>query len=82
MSKQIVKYNTKKHKKSKWMTQTILNSINMKDVLYKKIIQANNEVDNILYPALKEKYTRYRTILRHSIREAKKTYYTRTFNIY
>ena len=47
MPKQIVKYNKKKHKKSKWVTQAILNSINMKDVLYKKIIQANNEDENI-----------------------------------
>ena len=81
MPKQIVKYNKKKHKKSKWMTRAILNSINMKDVLYKKIIQANNEDENI-YSALKEEYTRYRKTLRHSIREAKKMYYTRTFNIY
>ena len=79
MPKQIVKYNKKKHKKSKWMTQAILNSINMKDVLYKKFIQANNEDENI-YSALKEEYTRYRKTLRHSIREAKKMYYTRTFN--
>ena len=63
------------------MTQAILNSINMKDVLYKKFIQANNEDENI-YSALKEEYTRYRKTLRHSIREAKKMYYTRTFNIY
>ena len=81
MPKQNVKYNKKKHKKSKWMTQAILNSINMKDVLYKKFIQANNEDENI-YSALKEEYTRYRKTLRHSIREAKKMYYTRTFNIY
>ena len=79
--KQNVKYNKKKHKKSKWMTQAILNSINMKDVLYKKFIQANNEDENI-YSALKEEYTRYRKTLRHSIREAKKMYNTRTFNIY
>ena len=52
MPKQIVKYNKKKHKKSKWMTQAILNPINMKDVLYKKFIQANNEDENI-YSALK-----------------------------
>ena len=81
MPKQNVKYNKKKHKKSKWMTQAILNSINMKGVLYKKFIQANNEDENI-YSALKEEYTRYRKTLRHSIREAKKMYYTRTFNIY
>ena len=47
MPKQTVKYNKNKHKKLKWMTQAILNSINMKDVLYKKIIQANNEDENI-----------------------------------
>ena len=40
-----------------------------------------NEYENI-YSALKEEYTRYRTTLRHSIREAKEMYYTRTFNIY
>ena len=35
------------------MTQAILNSNIMKDVLYKKFIQANNEDENI-YSALKE----------------------------
>ena len=31
---------------------------------------------------MKEEYARYRKTLRHSIRKAKKMYYTRTFNIY
>ena len=59
----------------------ILNSINIEDVLYNKFIQANNEDKNI-YSGWKEENTRYRTTLRHSIRKAKKMYYTRSFNIY
>ena len=34
-----VKFNKKKHKKSKWMTYGILKSINTKDTLYKKLVK-------------------------------------------
>ena len=60
------------------MTDGILNSINTKDKLYKRMIQADNSNPDI-YNALKVNFKIYKNILRHSIREAKKQYYTRTF---
>ena len=36
LPKKVVKYNKKKHKKSKWMTSALLTSINIKNQLYKK----------------------------------------------
>ena len=36
LPKKTVKFNKRKHKKSKWMTYGILKSINTKDKLYKK----------------------------------------------
>ena len=46
-------------------------------MLYKKLIQTNNEDENI-YSALQEEYTRYRTTL---CGKAKKMHYTISFKI-
>ena len=79
--KKVVKYNKKKHKKSKWMTTAILKSINIKNQLYKKWIKT--DVNNIeLCSRLKQEFKSYYNTLRRSIREAKRLYYTRTFAIY
>ena len=77
----IVKYNKRKHMKSKWMTDGILKSINTKDKLYKILIQTDPE-DEHLYPRLKSEFITHRTDLRRNIREAKRMYYTRTFDLY
>ena len=77
----IVKYNKRKHMKSKWMTDGILKSINTKDKLYKILIQTDPE-DEHLYPRLKSEFITHRTDLRRNIREAKRIYYTRTFDLY
>ena len=58
-----------------------VNRRNTKDKLYKKLIQTNIENEH-LYNALKEEFRVYRATLRKSIREAKRLYYVRTFNIY
>ena len=79
--KKVVKYNKKKHKKSKWMTSALLKSINIKNQLYKKWIKT--DVNNVeLYSRLKEEFKSYYNTLRRSIGEAKRLYYTRTFAIY
>ena len=63
------------------MTSEILHSINIKDKLYKKLIQT--DIQNItLYSTLKEEFKLYRAQLRKSIREAKRIYYMKTFNIF
>ena len=36
-----VQFNKKKHKKSQWMSRGILNSINSKDKLYKKMVKTS-----------------------------------------
>ena len=77
----IVKYNKRKHMKSKWMTDGILKSINTKDKLYKILIQTDTENEH-LYTRLKSEFITHRTDLRRNIREAKRMYYTRTFDLY
>ena len=52
MPRKRVKYKKKLHKKSKWITNGILRSINKKDKLYKTLIQT--DLDNtVLYDRLK-----------------------------
>ena len=81
LPKKLVKYNKKKHKKSKWMTNGILRSINTKDKLYKILVQADTQ-NEVIYNVLKNNYLTYRATLRRSIRQAKRIYYTKTFNMY
>ena len=76
-----VKYDKKKHKKFKWMTNGILKSINMKDKLYKTLITTDQH-NEVLYLRLKTEFHIYQATLRRSIREAKKLYYIHIFNTY
>ena len=77
----LVKYNKKRHKKSCWMTNGILESINTKDKLYKIFIQTDKtNVDR--FNTLKSDYQAYRARLRKTIREAKQMFYARTFLMY
>ena len=80
-TKKSVKYNKKKHNKSKWMTSALLKSMYIKKQLYKEYIKT--DVNNVeLYSRLKEEFKSYYNTLRRSIRETKRLYYTRTFAIY
>ena len=81
MPRKRVKYKKKLHKKSKWITNGILRSINKKDKLYKTLIQT--DLDNtVLYDRLKTEFKDYRASLRKIIRKAKRDYYTHIFNRY
>ena len=75
-----VRYQKRKHKKSKWMTIGILNSINTKDRLYKTLLKTDTSSN--AYRVAKANFKRYREILRHSIKRAKMLYYKKTFNLY
>ena len=75
-----VRYQKRKHKKSKWMTTGILNSINTKDGLYKTLLKTDTNSDD--YRIAQANFKRYREILRNSIKRAKMLYYKRTFNLY
>ena len=78
--KKTMKFNKKKHKKSKWMTYGTLNSINKKDRLYKLLLKT--DVNSEKYAALKATFKQYRETLRRSIKEAKRLYHHRTFLLY
>ena len=75
-----VRYQKRKHKKSKWMTTGILNSINTKDGLYKTLLKTDTNTDD--YNVGKANFKRYREILGNSVKRSKMLYYKRTFNLY
>ena len=67
-----------KHKKSKWITNGILKSINTKDKLFKALVKTDC-TNSTLYNNLKTNFKTYKNILRKTVREAKKVYYNRVF---
>ncbi len=75
-----VKFNKRKHKRSKWITYGIIKSINYRDELYKKLKMTNP--DSALYTALKTNLDVYNNILRKSIWLQKKLYYEACFEKY
>ena len=42
LAEKVVKFNSRKHKKEPWMTYGILNSINQKNKLYKRLKKARS----------------------------------------
>ena len=52
LPKRIVRFNKKKHKKAKWLTNGILKSINTKYKMYKKLMKVDN-LDEAMYANLK-----------------------------
>ena len=81
LPRRIVRFNKKKHKKAKWLTNGILKSINTKDKMYKKLMKADN-LDEVMYANLNAEFNDYKKTLRRSINEAKQLYYKRTFELY
>ena len=79
LPKKRVKYQKKLHKKSKWITNGILNSINKKDKLYKTLIQTDTN-NTILYKRLKTEFNEYRAGLRKTVRKAKCDFYIHIYN--
>ena len=63
LPKKTVKYQKKRHKKSKWISNRILKSINTKDRLYKVLVQTD-PANTILYERQKEEFKQYRAELR------------------
>ena len=63
LPKKKVKYKNSIHKKSKWITNGNLKSINTKDKLYKTLIQTNTTTNMDLYHRLKEEFKQYRAKL-------------------
>ena len=72
------KFNRYKHKINKWITRGILKSINTKNMLYKELVQTSKRnVD--AYEHLKVRFNRYRNILKHSIKDARRVYFQNIF---
>ena len=63
LPKKTVKYQKKRHKKSQWISNGILKSINTKDRLYKVLVQTD-PANTILYERRKEEFNQYRAELR------------------
>ena len=81
LPKKRVRYDKKKHKSSKWITNGILKSINTKDRMYKKLLKAKIS-NSESYATLKAEFKAYQSSLRRSIKEAKRLYYIKVFNMY
>ena len=75
-----VKFKKQKHKKQSWVTLGILRSIKFRDDLYKRL--KCTPVTSPLHPTLKVNLSTYNTILKRSIRKAKKDYYESCFTRY
>ena len=81
LPKKRVRYDKNKHKSSKWITNCILKSINTKDRMYKKLLRAKIS-NSESYAILKAEFKAYQSSLRRSIKEAKRLYYIKVFNMY
>ena len=55
LPKKMVKFDKRKQKKTKWMTNGLLQSINNKDRLYKKLIRT--DMDDLQHVTLKNEFT-------------------------
>ena len=75
-----VKFNAKKHKKSPWITNGILKSINNRNKLYKKLKQSR--IDYVDYITKKTEFNKYRNTLSKTITNAKRVYYKQMFDRY
>ncbi len=78
MPEKVVKFNKYKHKKSKWISQGIINSIHFRNNLYKKL----KMIDPISpdYTIMQINLKTYNNILKTSIHALKKSYYETLFN--
>ncbi len=76
----MVKFDKHKHRKSKWITQGILNSICFRDDLHLKLKKA--ATGSAIHDSYKRNLSTYNVILRKSIRSAKKQYYENLFQKY
>ena len=73
-----VKFNKYKHKKNKWISKGIIKSIEIKDKLYKLMIQ--HTIDDVeAHQYIKNTFNIYKNMLKKLIRQAKRLYYIATF---
>ena len=77
LEKKIVKFNRRKHKKDPWITYGILNSVNHKNRLYKRLMKINR--DTPLFMTKKQEFNAYKNSLRKIINLAKNYYFSTQF---
>ena len=77
MPTKLVKFNKYKHKKFMWITQGIPRSIQYRDKLYKQLKLTHPHFSN--YEIININLKTYNTILKHTIRAAKKVYFENRF---
>ena len=77
LTKKVVKFNKKKHKKEPWITYGILNSVNHKNKLYKRLKKTKSHSPE--YDLKKSTFNNYRNLLRRTIWLAKKNYFCKRF---
>ena len=77
LEKKIVKFNRRKHKKDPWITYGILNTVNHKNRLYKRLMKINR--DTPLFMTKKQEFNAYKNSLRKIINLAKNHYYSTQF---
>ena len=80
LPEKMVKFDKHKHKKSKWITHSLIKSITFRDNLYIKMKKTDPDSD--LYHTLKSNLKTFNNILRKTIKAAQKSYYETLFNKY
>ena len=75
-------FDEQKHYINKWINRGLLTSINSKNKLYKKLVQMRAAGYVEIYNPLKIRFNRFRNILRQSIKDAKRLYFQRIFEIF
>ncbi len=75
-----VRFDKHKHRKSKWINQSIIKSVCFRDNLYKKLKRTNP--NSIEYQNIDTNLKTFNAILKKTIRLAKKSYYEALFNKY
>ena len=74
------KFNKRKHKMSNWITKGIIRSINIRNVMYRRLKTTNSDSEH--YHTRKTNFRTYNVILKRSIYIAKKQYYQSCFDKY
>ena len=77
MPDKIVKFKKHKHKKTTWITSGIIKSIKYRDNLYLRL--KHTDPNNATYLDIKTNLRTYNSILKKSIREAKRINFSRIF---
>jgi len=77
---QKIKFNKKRHCGNPWMSQSLLNCVNKKNQLFRKV--KKTKIDSDTYNNIVHNYRVYNSTLKRLIKTQKKDYYSSFFNRY